>query len=379
MRFSPHWTFGIVMMALTARAESPAARGSCKGPQLKLDSYLKARKPWVSAVQSVSKRLSDYGEVDHCAVLDIQWMGSEAMGHASGPSGRSAIRHVSTPDALTSTVIALLALPDAPLALAAAATTAREAQDPAASGARSATAASTGKAVAAAHPHPGTHSGDDRDEPTTNLPMPALDMQQVEAEEVQDTGTEGRRSTSKSHPEIGAWTTAARVAGSDVYMAGLGAGAFGQFATGGWLLGGSVRAERLHNLNDHRDGAIDSQTVVMFGPTIGRRLTNGPVWVDAIIPLQLTFESSSVQPDASQPQTVDGTSYTDFRVGAMVRASWELTKSFRLFGSLDADVSPARLVNPPEVKTDPTTGAPVEQRPPRFSLGLSVGVFWGAF
>ena len=165
---------------------------------------------------------------------------------------------------------------------------------------------------------------------------------------------------------------------SDLFMGGLGAGAFGHVATNGWLLGGSLRAERLHNLNDHRDGAITEQSVVMFGPTVGRRLTNGSVWVDVLVPLQVTFESSTVQPDASKPQTIDGTSYTDFRVGAMVRASWELAKSFRLFGSLDADVSPARLVNPPEVKTD-ATGTPVEQRPPRFSLGLSVGVFWGAF
>jgi hypothetical protein len=143
-------------------------------------------------------------------------------------------------------------------------------------------------------------------------------------------------------------------------------------------VGASGRVEKLYNLNDERDGRLQSEAVALIGPTIGRRLSTGKAWVDVMIPIEVTFESSVVQPTTSQPRAVAGVSRTDLRLGAMLRASWGLGAHYRVFGAFDGDVSPARLFDPPDVVTEETTNKPIEQRPPRFSLGLSVGVLWGA-
>jgi hypothetical protein len=379
MRFSPHWTFGIMLMALTAHAESPAPRGStCTGPQLKLDPYLKARKPWVAAVHAVSKRLSEYGEVDRCAVIDVQWMGSEAIVRASVPDGRSAIRHVGNPETLTSTVIALLALPNAPLALAAADTRSTQDTSSASRSSGQSGTANTSRTSTSTQRSADARGARDHDEvANADIPIPSMDLHELGSDNGDESGPGGRRSQSsrRGHTEVGAFTSAARLTGSDVLLAGIGAGALVQYETNGWLLGASGRAEKLYNLNDDRTGRIQSESVALIGPTFGRRVTQGKVWVDAVVPLEITFESSKVQP-TSGPQTVPGTSRTDLRIGAMVRASWRLAGSYRFFGAVDGDVSPARLFDPPqETEASQTI---VERRPPRFSVGLSVGVLWGA-
>jgi hypothetical protein len=376
MRFSPHWTFGIMLMALTAHADSSTSRGSCNGPQLKLDSYLKARKPWVSAVHAVSKRLSEYGEVDRCAILDIQWTGSEAVVHASVPDGRSAVRHAGNPETLTSTVIALLALPNAPLALAAAATT-RTGQD-SASASHSSPASSASGASQASQRNSDARGSSDRDEvATADIPIPSLDAQQLNADTAEEKEPSKRRSRPQSsHAELGAFTSAGRLTGSDVFLAGIGAGALVQYTTEDWLFSASARAEKLYNLNDDRDGRVQSESVATISGAVGRRLTTGKVWVDAMIPVGVALESSTVQPKVSEPRAISGTQRTDLRLGAMVRASAGLAGPFRVFGAFDGEVSPSRFFSPPAVTE--AKGTTVEQRPPRFSLGLSVGVLWGA-
>jgi hypothetical protein len=377
MRFSPHWTFGIMLMALTAQADSPTKGPACNGPQLKLDPYLKARKPWVSAVHTASKRLTEYGEVDRCAILDIQWMGAEAVVRASVPDGRSAIRHVGTPGTLTDTVVALLALPNAPLALADAHTT----QDSSTSHSSSPTPASSRTGSPSAQRNASARGAGEHEEvATADIPIPQMDLHEVTSDTgTDDTGSTGAGSSraGKGHTEVGAFTSAARLSGSDVFLAGIGAGALVEYETNGWLLGALGRAEKLYNLNDARSGRLQSEIIGTVGPTIGRRLTHGKVWVDAVIPVEVTFESSKVQPVEGQPQTVSGVSRSDLRIGAMVRGSWSVRGPFRVFGSFDADISPARLFSPPDEVMD-ASGNVVERRPPRFSLGLSVGVLWGA-
>jgi hypothetical protein len=163
-----------------------------------------------------------------------------------------------------------------------------------------------------------------------------------------------------------------------VYLGGLGAGAFVHLDWSGWLVGAAGRVERVYNLNDTRVPRISSESVVLVGPSVGRRFAGRKVWVDVAVPLQLAFESSTVfaRPEGTAaanqaPQNVRGASRTDVRLGGVLRVSFGLGGPFRLFGAFDADVSPGRLANPP-VLTE------TEPRPPRWSTGLSAGVFWGA-
>ncbi len=267
--------------------ERPAISASndlavCSGPSLVIEGVLSSN--WVDAVQDVRDRLRKNADLDRCAALRFEVVEDSLLIRVTTSNGRKAMRSVTSPQKLISTVEALTVLPPT-------------------------------LPPGPAAPDPRDVPDDLVDGPRTAQPSP----------------------TSTAHMEVGAGA-AGRLAGAPLYGGG-GLATFAQLALEHWLVGVSARWDAVDDtLGVPSPSGFNMQTFEV-GIGLGRRTQLGNFNVDAVIGPEVVVESQEAEGIADG---LGGTA-SDVRFDFLVRMSVPRAGHSRFYAGVDADVSPSRL------------------------------------
>ncbi len=277
---------GAIAIAGLARAAHAGAapaneRRACDGPSLVIEGDFGPE--WTLAVEDARARVRKSEDLDRCAELHISRAEEGLRVRVTTSGGRAALRKVSVPENLLSTVEALLELPIS--------------------------------GVASSSPDPRELADEPRSqrEPSPGAPAAA------------------------AHLEVGVGATG-RVAGAPLYGGGGGA-SFAQLAVDQWLIGVTARWEAVDDtLATPSPSGFNMQTFEV-GVGLGRRAVLGPFDLDAVIGPEVVVESQ----DAEGPADGLGGTASDVRLDLLLRMSVPRSGRTRFYASADADVSPSRL------------------------------------
>lgn len=289
---------------------------ACNGPEITLAVTHANRAEWQALRTKLRAHLSKVRDLDRCAELTVRERGRDIVLSVRTGDGRLASRTVRTEAQLLHATEALLTLPP------------------------------RSEAALSANPSSEQPSSESSDLPELSEPRTP----------------KPRRAT---HVELGGGA-AARLGGVPMFIAG-GVAGFADVATQRWLFGAKARW-------DISGGLLSEPTLMDYylmstalGVHVGRRLELSGAALDLLLGPTLVLETQ----DADDGQLDIGGSALDVRVDIGARLSGPATARVRAFGSVDLELSPARLVR--EQFAHP--GLPAL---PAFSCGLAVGVLWSS-
>lgn len=309
-----HW-FGVALTGVTL-ATAGAARagtGGCEDPRIRVAGDLSPG--WREAIERACAELAALPSTDPSARVRIVPIDQDVLIDVTLADGRFASRHLQSPDALRSTLEALLMVPPP--------RTRPNAVD-------------AGKEAA-----PSTETTWPRTEAPEPAPAPAGSSVGIEL----GAGLGGR--------------VAARGYLSVIF------GAFAEMRLGPWLFGTVLRWDFLGQKDAPRVDTFELETVGA-GLLVGRRIPLPFGSLDTGVTPRLAVETQSYENKTGE-QSV---STTDVRVGAFGRLAFGKA-ALRAVVEIDAELSPSRLRR--TVQLDPLL-PPL----PAWSAGLSAGLMWAA-
>jgi hypothetical protein len=266
--------------------------------------------------------------------------------------GRSTIRRVRDPAALTPTLEALLSLP--PAEKQASEQPPQRAEDPSA----------TTRGFLAA----------EQQSPAPAPPRDASAASEKPRPPAEDTATpsphgKGAESTPQSavRMELGG-AAGGRVAGHR-YLS-FAPGGFAQLRVESLLFGVTARWDAVQGRSSTAVPNFEMDTLAV-GVSVGRRWSEAPLRIDVGVSPRLIAETQSYQANPAAPSeaTEQAATQTDLRLGAFARIAFG-RGAFRPLLELDAELSPSRLRR--DIRIDPVL-PPL----PSWSAGISAGVAWG--
>jgi hypothetical protein len=269
---------------------------------------------WQRAIDQVRLRVNDGQDLDRCASLLLEPLGTAMSVRVDTSASRSATRHIGNPQMLVRTVEALLVLPP---------------------------------------PVVGSH-GDISD--PKELPGEQDEIVQPVA---------APSSVRAAHLEVGLGA-GGRLGGSPTYGSG-GISGFANLALDHWVLGIGAKWDMVQDLVTMASPSGFNMQTFGVGVALGRRFELGQFNVDAMLGPEVTVESQEAEGAADG---LGGTA-SDVRVDLALRASVPRTGKTRFFAAGDADASPSRLRRTKQL--DP--GLP---ELPAWSSGIHIGIMWGS-
>ena len=167
------------------------------------------------------------------------------------------------------------------------------------------------------------------------------------------------------HLELG-FGLSTRLGGSPLFLSG-GATAFADVVDGAWLLQISGRADITGGLLTQPTLSDYYLAATALGVGLGRRFDYRPMSLDLLLGPQLVLEAQ----DADDGDLDVHASSSDVRVDLSARLSGPRSSSWRVFGGVDFELSPAHVGR--QRSSDPALPAF-----PSWTCGLSLGVLWSA-
>lgn len=296
-------------VSVTLLATSARAQSqACTGPRFDVDPSVSAT--WQAALVTLQDRLHDDPNVDQCAKVEVRPAESGIAVRVSLPDGRIASRRLEATESLSDTIQALVELPPQ------------------------------------AEP---SHAPADSQRPTawpTSVTATNDAPARTRAAEVElDIGGMGRVAAAP-------WFAAVGVAG------------LAQMHIAPWLVGIGLRWETDQLTGSDPPNRFEMETSAI-SLMLGRRLRAGVFDIDALIAPELVVESQDAEVAGND---LEG-SVADVRFDAAAHLVGPRSWNPRLFGGIDADISPARLGH--ERRLD-------DQLPalPAWSTGATLGVAW---
>lgn len=322
-----HWLgLTLVGAALSSGGAARAGSANCADLGIRVEGELSPR--WHEAMARTCTELARVRGLDESARVRIAPVGSDLSIDVSLADGRFASRRLAKPEALRSTLEALLALPAPP----------RETPPVAAP-------------VAPARPVPS------EDEPTTSTTTTTAWPRTEE--------TEAHPLTSPA-PTVGielGGGVGGRVAAHG-YLS-LAPSGFAEIRVGSWLLGALIRWDVIGSKSAPRVNVFEMETVAT-GLFVGRRASLGFGTIDAGLSPRLAVETQTYETNGGE-QSI---SATDVRLGGFARLALGRT-AVRAILELDGDVSPSRLRRVAQLD-------PLLPPLPSWSAGFSLGLLWAA-
>jgi hypothetical protein len=303
---------------LAALAGRDASATACAGPEVRSDAHVAGR--WSPAIASLRDELRALRDIDTCGRVSLFGAADAVVVEVALPDGRAATRRVERPEELVAAVGSLLVLPPAPLAPAA---------SPAASPA----------APPAALP-PVTLPAPAADRPAAALP-PARPPTRFE----------------------GGLALGVRL--SQGYFFGPGLAAFSNLSSGSWLLSAHFRSTFFEVLTTNNPSKFSARSAALSAQ-LGRRLRSSAVDVDFLAGPALVIEREEQRRPGPNELARD----SDVRLVGVVRL---VQREASFFGTLDAEISPMRLLGEPH---QPNPNLPPL---PSWSAGFAVGFMRGLF
>ncbi|HEY0463139.1 MAG TPA: hypothetical protein VGC79_02970 [Polyangiaceae bacterium] len=303
------WTLFVVAFLGSSLAKRAAGQSGapCDGPEITLQVPAAERAQWQTLSSQLSEHLRTLRDLDRCAQLTLRVTGNALVLEVRAGDGRVAWRSFSNEAQLMRASEALLTLPPRLQALPV--------------------------AVSPAELPPL--------EPPVRTPSAAPRV------------------------EIGIGASA-RLGGLPLFVAG-GAAGFADVLVEPWLLGLSTRWDITTGLLSQPSLMDYYLMSTAVGVHVGRRFELEGTLLALLLGPNLVFETQ----DADDGQLDIGGSAADLRIALGARLSGLRRSPFRAFGSVDLELSPARLAQ--EHLAHPSLPAL-----PSFTFGLGLGVLWSS-